>query len=497
MNPLKKLAGETVIYGFTTILGRFVNWLLVPLYAGIFPASEYGIVTNLMSYIALLMIILTYGTETGFFRFSTKENRNDVFSTLMFSLSVTTLFFFAIAFSFIDDIAAFLEIPEHKNYLVLLILTIGLDAVSSIPFALLRLEGRPVRFGIVKLVNVGVNILFNLFFLLLCPYLESKGISIPFYDPEGGILYIFVSYLIASVITFLMLLPYMAGFRFYFSFGLLKAIMRYSFPIFIVSLAGMVNLQGAQSWMPKVLGQTMSSEQAMAMTGVYGANYKLALIMYIFTQGFRYAFEPFFFSYSRQTDSKKVYQSVFLYFTGFGLIIFLGVMYWIDIIKYFVRTPEYYAGIVIVPWVLMANLFQGMYYSLSLWYKLTDKTIYGAYMSVIGCIVTITMNFTLLPRIGYMGSAYAVFCCFLVMCILSLIWGKKFYKITYDLPKIGFYFVVAILFYFAGRLIQLENPWFTCLLRMPLLLIFILLFLYREMKFLFTKDFIYKMFRKK
>lgn len=497
MNPLKKLAGDTIIYGFTTILGRFVNWLLVPLYAGIFPASEYGIVTNLMSYIALLMVILTYGTETGFFRFSTKDNSNKVFSTLMFSLTGTTLLFFIIAFSFLSGIADFLEIPDHKNYLTLLILTIGIDAISSIPFALLRLQGRPIRFGIVKLVNVGVNIAFNLFFLVLCPYLEKNGIHIPFYDPAGGIIYIFIAYLIASVVTFLMLLPYMSKFRFYFSWELLKDIMKYSFPIFIVSLAGMINLQGAQSWMPKVLGQVMSSQEAMAMTGIYGANYKLALIMYIFTQGFKYAFEPFFFSYSKHEDSKKVYQDVFLYFTGFGLIIFLGIMYWIDIIKYFVRTPEYYSGIIIVPWVLMANLFQGMYYSLSLWYKLTDKTMYGAYMSIIGCVITVSMNFILLPRIGYMGSAYAVFCCFLVMCILSLIWGKKFYKISYDLKKIAFYFLVALVFYFIGRYIRFENAWLTCIARMPLLFIFILLFLYREMKFIFSKDFIYKMFHKK
>lgn len=497
MNPLKKLLGETVIYGFTTILGRFVNWLLVPLYAGIFAPSEFGIVTNLMSYIALLMIILTYGTETGFFRFSTKDNRDKVFSTLMFSLIATTFIFFALAFSFLNDLSVFLEIPEHKDYLILLIVTIGLDAVSSIPFALLRLDSRPVRFGIVKLVNVGVNIAFNLFFLVLCPYLYDKGIHIPFYDPQGGILYIFVSYLIASVVTFLMLVPYMSCFRLYFSFSLLKDIMKYSYPIFIVSLAGMINLQGAQSWMPKVLGQVMPSEQALAMTGVYGANYKLALIMYIFTQGFRYAFEPFFFNYSKREDSKKVYQDVFLYFTGFGLIIFLGIMYWIDIIKYFVRTPEYYAGITIVPWVLMANLFQGMYYSLSLWYKLTDKTIYGAYMSVIGCIITVVINFTLLPVIGYMASAYAVFCCFLVMCILSLIWGRKFYKINYDLRKIIFYFFIAVVFYFLGKCIKFDNDWLTCIARMPLLILFILLFLFREMRFLFAKDFIRKIFNRK
>lgn len=489
--------GETVIYGFTTILGRFVNWLLVPMYAGIFAASEYGIVTYLMSYIALLMILLTYGTETGFFRFSKKESRNEVFSTLMVSLTATTLVFFILAFTFLDSIADWLEIANHKNYLVILIVTIGLDAISSIPFALLRQDGRPIRFGIVKLVNVGSNIALNLFFLLLCPYLYDKGIHVPFYDPEGGIIYIFIAYLIASIITFLMLLPYMRGFRFYFSAKLMKDIFKYSFPIFIVSLAGMINLQGAQSWMPKVLGETMPPEQAMAMTGVYGANYKLALIMYIFTQGFKYAFEPFFFSYSKNEDCKKVYRDVFLYFTGFGLVIFLGTMYWMDVLKFFLRRPEYFAGIAIIPWVLMTNLFQGMYYSLSLWYKLTDKTIYGAYMSIIGCVITVVMNFILLPKIGYMGSAYAVFTCFLVMCILSLIWGHKFYRINYDLRKTIFYFLLAIVFYIAGNCIKFDNAWLTSIARMPLLILFILIFLRREMKFLFTKDFMNKIFHKK
>lgn len=497
MNPIKKLAGETVIYGFTTILGRFVNWLLVPLYAGIFATQEYGIVINLMSYTALLMVLLTYGTETGFFRFATTDNKNNVFSTLMTSLSVTTLLFIGLTSLYLREIADFLNIAEHKEYLVLLMITVSIDVISSIPFALLRLECRPIRFGIIKLVNIGINIGLNLFFLLLCPYLERKGISLPFYNPDGGIVYIFISYLIASVFTFLLLLPYLLKFRFYFSFGLLKSILKYSFPLLIVSLAGMINLQGDKIMMPKILGEVMSQEEALSMTGIYGANYKLALVMYIFTQGFRFAFEPFFFNYSKQQDSKKIYKDVFLYFTGFGLMIFLGMMYWIDIIKLFVRRPEYFAGIVIVPWVLMANLFQGMYYSLSLWYKLTDKTIYGAYMAIIGCIITLSMNIILLPRIGYLGSAYAVFTCFFVMCILSLIWGKKFYAIKYDLGKISFYFLLTIIFYFLGKYITFANPWITCIVRTPLLILFICIFLMREMRFLFSKDFIHKMFHKK
>lgn len=497
MNPIKKLAGETVIYGFTTIIGRFVNWLLVPLYAGIFPTNEYGLVTNLMGYTALFMVLLTYGTETGFFRFATNNNRNDIFSTLFTSLSFSTLLFIAITFSFIGQISDFLDIAHHREYLTLLIVTVSIDVMNTLPFALLRLDSRPIRFGIIKLTNIGINIGFNLFFLLVCPWLEKKGISVPFYNPDGGIIYIFISYLIASVVTFIMLLPYTLSFKYRFSFGLLKSILKYSFPILIVSLAGIINLQGDKILMPKILGEFMNQEEALSLTGIYGANYKLALIMYIFTQGFSFAFEPFLFNYSKKEDSKTVYQNVFLYFTGFGLVIFLGVMYWMDIIKFFVRKPEYYIGIAIVPWVLMANLFQGMYYSLSVWYKLTDKTIYGAYMSIAGCVVTVSLNFILLPRIGYMGSAYAVFACFLSMCIMSLFFGRKYYKINYDIRKIIFYFLVTLVFYFIGKCITFGNAWLTCFARMPLLLLFMWIFIRKEMKFLLTADFVRKMFHKK
>lgn len=497
MNPLKKLAGETVIYGFTTILGRFINWLLVPLYAGIFAPDEYGVAINLMAYIALLMVLLTYGTETGFFRFAKKESLREVFSTLMVSLSFTTFVFLFLIFSFSGPISQFLNISEHREYLLLLSVTLSIDVLCTIPFALLRSKGKAVQFGVIKTTNILINIGSNLFFLLLCPWLEKKGIHVPFYDLDGGIIYIFVSYLIASVVTFFMLLPHLSGFKFYFSGSLLKNILKYSFPLLIVGLAGIVNTQGDKIMMPKILEQVMSAEEAIYQTGVYGTTYKLALIMYIFTQGFKFAFEPFFFNYSKTEDSKEVYRKVFLYFTGFGLIIFLGVMYWVDILKFFVRRPEYYQGIGILPWVLLANLFQGMYYSLSLWYKLTDKTIYGALMAVIGCIVTVSMNVILLPKFGYMASAYAVFTCFLVMCILSLILGNKFYPVKYELGKIGFYFLLAFIFYYAGNCIQFENPWLTAITRTPLLILFVFIFVYREMRFLLSPDFVRGFFSKK
>ena len=493
MNPLKKLIGETVIYGFTTILGRFINWLLVPLYTRVLSTVDNGIFTNLMGYVALLVVLLTYGTETGFFRFATKDNKNKVFSTLLTSLASTSIIFLVLCFAFLPQIVDFLEVGNHPLYFILLVVTIAIDVISTLPFALLRMEGKAIRFGIIKLVNILINVGLNLFFYLLCPFLEKKGITVPFYQADGGVVYIFVSYLVASIVTFLMLLPYIFRFKFVFSFSLLKDILKYSYPILIVSVAGMINLQGDKILMPKILG---SGDEALAVTGIYGASYKLALIMYIFTQGFRFAFEPFFFNYAKSNDSKKIYEDVLLYFTGFGLMIFLGVMYFLDILKYFL-DEKFFDGLVILPWVLMANLFQGIYYSLSLWYKLTDKTIYGAYMAIIGCVITVAGNVIFLPRIGFMASAYSVFTCFLVMTVLSFILGRHFYKINYDIPKIIFYFAICLVFYFVGRMIKFEGNWITCLARLPLFVLFVYIFVRREMSFLLTKDFIYRLIHKK
>ena len=244
MNPLKKLMGETVIYGFSTILGRFINWLLVPLYTRVLSPVDNGIFTNLMGYVALLVVLLTYGTETGFFRFATKDNKDRVFSTLLTSLLFTSTLFLLLCFSFLPQIVSFLEVGNHPIYFVLLIVTIAIDVVSTLPFALLRMEGKALRFGVIKFVNILINVGLNLFFYLLCPFLEKKGISVPFYQADGGVVYIFISYLVSSVCTLVMLFPYIFRFKFVFSFSLLKDILKYSYPILMVSVAGLINLQG-------------------------------------------------------------------------------------------------------------------------------------------------------------------------------------------------------------------------------------------------------------
>lgn len=483
MNPLKKLASETVLYGIPTIVGRFVNWLLVPLYTVVFPQSEYGIVVNLMAYNALFMVILTYGMETGYFRFASKENKSLVFSTILSSLTATSLLFLAIVFLFIDNIHSFFDSSFKKEFILIMALTIAIDAITSIPFAKLRLQSRPLKFAFIKSINIGVNVLFNLLFLLLFPYLEKTySINIPFYNSSYGIGYIFVSYLISSIITLFLLLPEFFKEKYLFSKELLIRILKYSSPILIVGVAGMVNLNLDKILLPKLL----SSDDALALTGIYGANYKLALVMYIFVQAFKFAFEPFIFSKHKGEESKSIYIGVLNIFTALGLLIFLAIMFYIDKLIFFI-DPRYHSGIVILPWILMANLFQGLFYSLSLWYKLSDKTRFGAYMAILGSIITIVLNIILIPRIGYMGSAYAVFICFFVMTIICYYLGQIYFKINYNIKRIALYFTSALAIYFFSKLIILDNVWLQMLLKTPLLFVFMAIVLYKERLLMFKK----------
>ncbi len=483
MNPIKKLAGETAIYGIPTIIGRFINWLLVPLYTNVFPNSEYGIVINLMAYTAIFLVLLTYGMETGYFRFASRENPEKVFSTIMTSVLSTTFLFFLFIFIFTGNIFNFIEVGGTREYIVLLALTIGLDAICSIPFAKLRLEGRPGRFALIKSLNIGLNVFLNVLFLIILRWVEDNfKIDIPFYDFSYGIGYIFVSYFIASLVTLFLLLPEFRSVKFTFSKSLYKRIIVYSFPILIVSIAGMINLNIDKILLPKLL----DSERAVAITGIYGANYKLALLMYLFVQAFKFAFEPFFFSKYRSDDSKEVYAKIFNYFAGFGLLIFLGVMFYLDILKYFINE-NYHSGLNILPWVLMANLFQGLYYSLSLWYKLSDKTIIGAYMAIGGAVVTLVMNIILIPRIGYMGCAYAVVCGFLCITVYSYLLGRKYFRVDYKIGKVSFYFVFALALYGISKYFVIDNIWLKMLAKTPLIVLYAVVFIVTEKLYLIKK----------
>ncbi len=453
MNPFKKLLGDTAIYGVSSIVGRFLNWWLVPYHAGIFRPAEYGVVSNLYGYVAFAMILLTYGMETGYFRFASKsDNREKVFSTSLISLFSTTLLFLMVMFFFRGEIASAMQYGDHPEFVWWLALTVGLDAVTAIPFAQLRLQGRPVKFAVVKLVNIGLNIGFNLFFLSLCPLIlkhNPDGLISRFYDPSLGVGYIFIANLLASLSTLLLLMPEILTVRLEFDRSLFRKMMNYSFPILVIGLAGMVNQNIDKILIPFLIP---AEKDPMFQLGIYGANYKLGVLMNMFIQAFRYAFEPFFFARSSVESSEDpgIYAVVMKYFIIFGLLIFLGMTLYIDIVKLLIPV-EYHPGLPVVPLVLMADLFFGIFFSASIWYKLKDRTWYGAYIALTGAVITILLNFLLIPVMGYMGSAVTVFICFFIMMVINYFWGQKYYPIPYDLKRIGTYFGVAVLLFAASR----------------------------------------------
>uniref|UniRef100_UPI00321728F1 lipopolysaccharide biosynthesis protein n=1 Tax=uncultured Draconibacterium sp. TaxID=1573823 RepID=UPI00321728F1 len=477
MNPFKKLASDTAIYGVSSIVGRFLNWWLVPYYSFMFLPGEYGVVTNMYAYVAFLLVLLTYGMETSYFRFASKsKNPENVYSTSIISLFFTSFSFVLLATVFRHEIAALIRYPDHPEYISWFAVILAIDAFTAIPFARLRLNNRPIKFAAVKFVFIGFNIGFNLFFISLCPrLLENNPDSIinVVYSADIGVGYVFISNLLASVITLILLLPEIFRVSFVFDKKLLRQMLSYGFPILIVGLTGMINQNVDKVLIPFLVPE---EQNPMFQLGIYGANYKLAVLMNMFIQAFRYAFEPFFFARNGSKDDPKVYATVMKYFVIFGLLIFLGMVLYIDVIKIIVDT-KYHEGLKVVPIILMANLFFGMYFTLSLWYKLTDKTRFGAYMALIGAAITLVLNIVLIPVIGYMGSAIAVFICFLVMMLLSYFLGQKHYPVPYDIKRIASYFAGATILYVLSRFTNdyqpiLKYSFHTIFIGMFLLIIF-------------------------
>ncbi len=480
MNPLKKLAGETVIYGASSIIGRLLNWLLVPLYTNLFIPEQYGIVTNLMSYVAILLVVLTYGMETGYFRFASDEKESNLtFSTGFISLLFTSVLFCAAIIIFINPLSDYLDVAANKSYVILLALTLGFDSITSLPFAKLRQENRAVRYAGLKLINIGVNLGINLFFLVLCPLIYKHFPDFPItkiWNPEFGIGYIFLAIFISSLINLLLLLPDILKVDLKLDRKLLFKILRYSSPILIVSICGTLNINLDKMIMPELIPE---SQNPLYQTGIYGANYKLAVIMTLFIQAFRYSFEPFFFSQAKEKRSKQVYADVLKYFVIFGLIIFLSVMFYIDIVKILI-DPRYHKGLGIVPYVLMANLFFGIFFSLSLWYKLTDKTHFGAYIAILGTIITIVLNILLVPKFGYMGAAYSVLACFFTITVISYIAGQKYFPVPYELKRILFYLLLALAIFMGSTYVSIESQWLKMAVKTVLLFIFIIVVIQKE-----------------
>lgn len=481
MAGVKSLAKDTAIYGVSSIVGRFLNWCLVPLYTRLFPEDMYGVVTYVYSIVALALIILTYGMETGFFRFANHErysNPDEVYSTSLTSLGFTSTLFFALVLLFLEPVSRAMECGGHESYVWMMALAVAIDAYSCIPFAYLRYKKRPVRFAMLKLVNIGLNIVLNIFFLLVCPWLMrvAPGWVEWFYVADFGIGYIFLSNLIASAVTLLMLLPDIVRIPLKFNGRLLREMLAYSFPLLVLGIAGIMN-----QTLDKILYPVLATSDAMAGLGIYGANYKIAIVMVMFIQAFRFAYEPFIFSQSRERGDNKLqaYRDAMKYFVIFALFIFLGVMYYLDILRYFVR-PDYWAGLKVVPVIMAAEFFFGVFFNLSLWYKLTDKTVWGTWFSLLGLAVTVGLNVLLVPRYGYMGCAWAAFCCYGVMMLASYFVGNAKYPIGYNVGRLMFYVGLAAVLYPLGCCIELGAHWADFIYRGALLALYVFVVMRRE-----------------
>lgn len=481
---MKRLAGETAIYGLSSIIGKFLNWMLVPLYTRVLATeSDFGVVTNLYAWTALLMVILTYGMETGFFRFMNKKEITvpmRVYATTLFSLAFTSVMFMVLVFSALKPISSLIDYGSHPEYIGMMAGIVAVDAFCCIPFAFLRYQGRAVRFASIKLLNIFLNIILVIFFLVVSPWLYEHvpGLVSWFYVPGYQVGYIFIANVITTAVTFLLLIPDMIpGLREKVSLVLLKQMLKYSFPILILGLAGIFNQTADKIVFPFLFDD---KEYATTQLGIYGACFKVAVVMVMFIQAFRYAYEPFIFAKNKSEDNTRAYSEAMKYFIIFSLLIFLGVMFYLDIIKYFVAA-EYYPGLRVVPIVMMGEFFFGIYFNLSFWYKLIDQTQWGAYFSTIGCVVTILIIVLLAPVYGYMACAWASFASNLLMMILSYVIGQKKFPIQYDMKSALFYGVLAVLFYFAGILPDIESEVLRLSYRTALLVVFVGIVIWKDL----------------
>lgn len=474
MAGIKSLGKDTIYYGLSSIVGRFLNWCLVPLYTRVFADEVYGEVTYIYSIVALVMIFLIYGMETGFFRFANRDDADPmrVYSTALISLATTSTIFIVAVFVFINPLSRAMLCPDNHSYVYLMGVTVAIDAFSAMPFSYLRYDHRPLRFALLRCINIGINIGLNLFFILLCPWLYRvcpQSISW-FYDPSFGIGYIFLANFISSALTLLMLLPELRGFRWTFDRQLWRRMIVYSFPILLVGIAGIMNQNLDKILLPYLL----DSADAKAQLGIYGACYKIAIVMVMFLQAFRFAYEPFIFSQAKEKGESQLqsYRDAMKWFVIFCMIVFLGVMFYMDLLKYFI-APAYFSGLKVVPIIMIAEFFFGVFFNLSLWYKLTDRTHWGIWFTLLGLAFTIGLNVLLVPKMGYMGCAWAAFSCYGVMMVASYVVGRWKYPIGYNVPRLSIYFFSALALYGLSLLIATGHALIDLPLRTVLLVAYI------------------------
>ena len=475
MGKLKSLLKDTAIYGLSSIFGRFLNYLLVPLYTAKMSveSGNYGIVTNVYAWTAVLLVILTFGFETTFFRFASKENANvsKVFSMSMEVIGALCSVFLLAIFCFMPTVAGALGYEAHPEFVGMMAVVVALDALQTIPFGLLRLQKRPMKFAALKLLNIFINIALNLFVFVALPYLHSRNPEIfgRIYFPDNQAFYVFFINLVCTAGITFFLIPELRLFRPTLDKGLLKEMLKYSWPLLLLGIAGILNLNADKviyTWL-------VPGEKGIQELSVYGASVKVAAIMAMLMQAFRYAYEPFVFSNSKQKDSKELYAKAMKYFIIMAMLAFLVVVFYMDILKYIINR-NYWEGLKVVPIVMAAEIFMGIYFNLSFWYKLNEETYWGAIFSSIGCALLFAVNIIFVPRYGYIACAWASFTGYFAAMLLSYIIGQKRDATNYDLKCILWYTLLFGVLYGASFMIPDSNTIVKMLCNTGLLSLFLL-----------------------
>lgn len=449
MANLKTLFKDTALYGMSSIVGRFLNYLLVPLYTAKIAASSggYGVITNVYAYTALLLVILTFGMETTFFRFVNKEGANPMrtYSTVLIMVGSVALLFVALVLAFINPVSSFMGYSAHEEYVAVMAACVAIDAFQCIPFAYLRYKHRPWKFVALKMLFIVLNITLNVVYFVVLPAMYSNpsthGFAASVYDPNVGVGYVFRLNLFCTAIITFFFGKELTGFRWVFDKILFRKMLSYSWPILLLGITGILNQTADKILFPIV----SPGAEGHVQLGIYGAAAKIAMIMAMITQAFRYAYEPFVFGSAKEKGSRDTYAKAMKYFIIFTLLAYLVVVGYIDVLKYIIGR-DYWEGLKVVPVVMAAEIMMGVYFNLSFWYKLIDKTIYGAWFSGVGCVVLVLINVLLIPKYGYMACAWAGVAGYGTAMLLSYFVGQKKYPINYPLKSITVYICIAALF---------------------------------------------------
>ena len=492
MSLFKKLASQTALYGISTILARAVNFLLFPFYATILAPSDFGVMIDLYAHVALLNIIYLLGMETAYFRYSNRKdlNEQEIYDNAQTLLILTSVFFSSILIINASNLANILDYPDKQNYIIWLAIILGTDAIVAIPFARMRFTNAAKKFAFIKIFNIGLTILLNAFFLVFCKGINDdaflpqlKVLVIKIYSPGNEVGYIFLSNLLANLFIVPFFWKSFKTLHFSLNKKLVFSMLNYSYPLIFMGLAGMINESFSRIILRKILptGYYQGKTSAEAL-GIFGAAYRFSVIMNLAIQSFRYAAEPFFFGQALDKNAPVVFAKIMKWFVIICLGLFLVVSLNLDLLgRVIFSNPIYREGMIVVPFLLLANLFLGIYYNLSVWFKLTDKTYYGTFISIGGAILTIALNFLLIPYFGYMGSAVTSLICYLSMCLVSYIYGQKYFPIPYNIANAILYLIFAVFLVWISRMINIENLYLKSAIG------FILLMIYGLIVFVFEK----------